>query len=59
MVVGLFIGMAVVIVILFTVTYVELVRVWKDVDSMRREMRRMRKEFDKRYVRKGVVKVEV
>lgn len=59
MVVGLFIGMAVVMVILFTVTYVELVRVWKDVDSMRREMRRMRKEFDKRYVRMGVVKSEV
>lgn len=46
MVVGLFIGMAVIVVILFTVTYVEIVRIWRDIDSMRREMRRIRKELD-------------
>lgn len=39
MVVGLFIGMAVVVVILFTVTYVELVRIWRDIDDIRREIR--------------------
>ena len=53
MVVGLFIGMSVVIVILFTVMYVELVRVWKDVDRLRREIHGMRKEFDRHHVRTG------
>lgn len=59
MVVGLFIGMAVIVVILFVVTYVEIVRIWRDLDSMRREMRRMRKEFDDRYVRAGRIKSEL
>lgn len=37
----MFIGMAVAMVIGLTVTYVEVVRTWKDVDHLRREVRRL------------------
>ena len=47
MVVGLFVGMALIVVILFTVTYAEIVRIWKDTDAMRRNIRRLNKALDR------------
>lgn len=47
MVVGLFVGMALIMVILFTVTYAEIVRIWKDTDAMRRNIRRLNKALDR------------
>jgi hypothetical protein len=47
MVVGLFVGMAIMVIVLSTANYIELVRVWKDVDALRREVRRMSRELGK------------
>lgn len=44
MIVGLFTGMAIIVTILFTVTYVEMVRIWKDMDRMRRDIRKLKND---------------
>jgi hypothetical protein len=46
MVVGLFVGMAIIVVILFSVTYVELVRIWRDMDELRGDVRQMSRDLD-------------
>lgn len=47
MMVGLFIGMALIVVVLFVVTYVEITRIWKDMDGTRTELRQMSKQLDR------------
>lgn len=47
MVVGLFVGMALIVVILFVVTYTEMVRIWRDTDAMRWNIRRLNKALDR------------